>query len=196
MRYNYFYIILIFRHLSVNSKRSIFVRRIYFIFGWTKILTVFKLARCRISSKTRHWETNPTLEKVLIPLVFPKALLCFTNFVNISIVGCQQRTLRQSMIFQTTFEPALLVILKLIWLNGIIRLLIAESHDSDVNLMAYYGNSTHRGIPPFNFKFITHIHNSSNASYIKQILEEWIELLPGNTSTNWVVKSFKRYNRV
>lgn len=73
--------------------------------------------------------------------------------------------------------------------NGIIRLLIAESYDiSDYNLLAYYGNGTHKGIAPFNFKFITHIHNSSNANYIKHILEKWIKLLPKNTKTNWVVR--------
>ncbi|XP_012219493.1 probable maltase [Linepithema humile] len=73
--------------------------------------------------------------------------------------------------------------------NTTSKLLIAESYDSDANLMAYYGNSTHKGIPPFNFKFITQIHNNSNASYIKQILEEWIERLPENTSTNWVLSN-------
>lgn len=72
----------------------------------------------------------------------------------------------------------------------IIRLLIAESYDiTDDNLITYYGNSTHKGIPPFNFKFITQIHNSSSASDIKQrISDEWIKLLPENSSTNWVVR--------
>lgn len=71
----------------------------------------------------------------------------------------------------------------------IIRLLIAESYDiSDDNLIEYYGNSTHKGIPPFNFKFITHIRNSSSANDIKRISDEWIKLLPENSSTNWVVR--------
>lgn len=71
----------------------------------------------------------------------------------------------------------------------IIRLLIAESYDiSDDNLIAYYGNGTHKGIPPLNFKFITHIRNSSNANDIKRVSDEWIKLLPENSSTNWVVR--------
>jgi len=71
--------------------------------------------------------------------------------------------------------------------NNITRLLIAESYDSDDNLIKYYGNGTRNGIPPFNFKFITHIHNNSGANDIKHILEEWLKLLPKNASTNWVV---------
>jgi len=79
--------------------------------------------------------------------------------------------------------------LKLIRCNDIFRLLIAESYDtSDSNLLDYYGNDTHKGIAPFNFKFITHIHNNSDASYIKHILEKWLKLLPKNTKTNWVVR--------
>lgn len=68
-------------------------------------------------------------------------------------------------------------------------MLIAESYDiSDVNLIAYYGSSTHKGIPPFNFKFITLIRNSSSANDIKRISDEWIKLLPENSNTNWVVR--------
>ncbi|EZA54842.1 alpha-glucosidase isoform X2 [Ooceraea biroi] len=69
------------------------------------------------------------------------------------------------------------------------KLLIAESYDADDNLIDYYGNGTHNGIPPINFKFITHIHNSSSADYIKYILEEWIKLLPENAGTNWVLSN-------
>ncbi|XP_032669434.1 alpha-glucosidase-like [Odontomachus brunneus] len=73
--------------------------------------------------------------------------------------------------------------------NAMSKLLIAESYDSDVNLVEYYGNGTHEGIPPFNFKFITHIRNSSKADYIKKVLDSWLQLLPINTSTNWVLSN-------
>ncbi|XP_072763315.1 alpha-glucosidase [Anoplolepis gracilipes] len=74
--------------------------------------------------------------------------------------------------------------------NKTSKLLIAESYDiSDNNLMAYYGNSTHKGIPPFNFKFITHVHNNSKANDIKRILDDWLKLLPENSSTNWVLSN-------
>lgn len=69
------------------------------------------------------------------------------------------------------------------------RLLIAESYDSDVKLVAYYGNGTHDGIPPFNFKFITRVRNSSYADHIKNTLDSWLKLLPTDTSTNWVVRT-------
>ncbi|XP_025261733.1 probable maltase [Camponotus floridanus] len=74
--------------------------------------------------------------------------------------------------------------------NKTSKLLIAESYDiTDDNLIAYYGNSTHKGILPFNFKFITQIRNSSSASDIKRISDEWIELLPENSNTNWVLSN-------
>ncbi|XP_014470844.1 PREDICTED: alpha-glucosidase-like [Dinoponera quadriceps] len=69
------------------------------------------------------------------------------------------------------------------------KLLIAESYDSDANLIAYYGNGTHEGIPPFNFKFITHIHNSSDADDIKSTLDSWLARLPRNANTNWVLSN-------
>ncbi|KAG7200172.1 hypothetical protein KM043_000607 [Ampulex compressa] len=73
--------------------------------------------------------------------------------------------------------------------NATSKLLIAESYDSDDNLMMYYGNGTRKGIPPFNFRFITHVRNNSDANYIKAVLEEWLRLLPENTSTNWVLSN-------
>ncbi|KAG5306649.1 MAL1 Maltase, partial [Acromyrmex insinuator] len=74
--------------------------------------------------------------------------------------------------------------------NATSKLLIAESYDiSDDNLLAYYGNNTHKGIAPFNFKFITHIRDSSNATYIKYVLEKWLKLLPKYTKTNWVLSN-------
>ncbi|XP_024887988.1 maltase A3-like [Temnothorax curvispinosus] len=74
--------------------------------------------------------------------------------------------------------------------NALSKLLIAESYDTSVeNLLSYYGNGTHKGIPPFNFKFITHIRNSSEASYIKYILEKWLIFLPKDTKTNWVLSN-------
>ncbi|XP_011866809.1 PREDICTED: alpha-glucosidase-like [Vollenhovia emeryi] len=76
--------------------------------------------------------------------------------------------------------------------NALSKLLVAESYDtSDDNLLAYYGNGTHKGIAPFNFKFITHIHNSSysDAGDIKYILEKWLKSLPKDTKTNWVLSN-------
>lgn len=76
-----------------------------------------------------------------------------------------------------------------IYFNNI-RLLIADSYNtSDINLLRYYGNGTHKGIAPFNFKFLTQIRNS-NASDIKQILENWLALFSTDIKTNWVVRKF------
>ncbi|EFN81919.1 alpha-glucosidase [Harpegnathos saltator] len=73
--------------------------------------------------------------------------------------------------------------------NGTWKFLIAESYDSDANLITYYGNDTHEGIAPFNYKFITHVRNNSDANHIKNILDSWLNLLPRNTSTNWVLSN-------
>lgn len=70
----------------------------------------------------------------------------------------------------------------------ICRLLIAESYDTDKVLISLYGNDTQDGIPPFNFRFITSVQNTSTAQHIKNVLENWLKILPNNASTNWVVR--------
>ncbi|XP_043493925.1 maltase A3-like [Polistes fuscatus] len=73
--------------------------------------------------------------------------------------------------------------------NASSKLLIAESYDSDYNLIAYYGNATHEGIEPTNVRFINPIHNKTDASYIKNVIDEWFQLLPENASTNWMLSN-------
>ncbi|XP_014609695.1 PREDICTED: maltase A3-like [Polistes canadensis] len=73
--------------------------------------------------------------------------------------------------------------------NASSKLLIAESYDSDYNLIAYYGNATHEGIEPTNVRFINPIHNKTDASYIKNVIDEWFQLLPENESTNWMLSN-------
>ncbi|XP_043255115.1 maltase 1-like [Colletes gigas] len=69
------------------------------------------------------------------------------------------------------------------------KLLVAESYDSDETLIALYGNKTHAGIPPLNFRFIDCIRNTSTAQYIKTILDDWFKILPANATTNWVLSN-------
>ncbi|XP_053985104.1 maltase 1-like [Hylaeus volcanicus] len=69
------------------------------------------------------------------------------------------------------------------------KLLIAESYDSNETLVALYGNETHKGIPPFNFRFITSIQNTSTAEHIKNVVEDWFKILPINARTNWVLSN-------
>ncbi|XP_035742844.1 maltase A3-like isoform X2 [Vespa mandarinia] len=73
--------------------------------------------------------------------------------------------------------------------NASSKLLIAESYDSVHNLIAYYGNDTHKGIPPTNTLFINPIHNKTDADYIKSVIDEWFHLLPENASTNWMLSN-------
>lgn len=73
--------------------------------------------------------------------------------------------------------------------NASSKLLIAESYDSDYNLIAYYGNATHEGIEPTNVRFINPIHNKTDANYIKNVIDEWFQLLPENASTNWMLSN-------
>ncbi|KZC06345.1 PREDICTED: maltase 1-like [Dufourea novaeangliae] len=69
------------------------------------------------------------------------------------------------------------------------KLLIVESYDSDETLVKLYGNTTNEGIPPFNFRFITSIQNTSTAEHIKKVLQGWINTIPNDTSTNWVLSN-------
>lgn len=68
-------------------------------------------------------------------------------------------------------------------------MLIAECYDSDEILVELYGNETHEGIPPFNYRFITSVQNTSTAEHIRNVLEDWLDILPNNASTNWVVRN-------
>ncbi|XP_076283372.1 maltase A3 [Lasioglossum baleicum] len=69
------------------------------------------------------------------------------------------------------------------------KLLILESYDSDDKLIALYGNSTNDGVPPFNFRFISSIQNSSTAEQIKNVLQNWLDIIPDDASTNWVLSN-------
>nr|XP_031833680.1 maltase 2-like [Nomia melanderi] len=69
------------------------------------------------------------------------------------------------------------------------KLLIVESFDSDETLVKYYGNRNNKGIPPFNFHFITSIQNTSTAGDIRCVIQDWLEMIPNNASTNWVLSN-------
>ncbi|XP_078034890.1 maltase 2 [Augochlora pura] len=69
------------------------------------------------------------------------------------------------------------------------KLLILESHDSDDKLIALYGNATSKGVPPFNFRFITSVRNNSKAEQIKNVLGSWLNKIPDNANTNWVLSN-------
>ncbi|XP_024938936.1 uncharacterized protein LOC107265869 [Cephus cinctus] len=73
--------------------------------------------------------------------------------------------------------------------NSTSKLLIAGSDDDDNTLISYYGNDTHTGISPFNYRLIKDISANTNASTLKAVIEEWLELLPANHSTNWVLSN-------
>ena len=53
--------------------------------------------------------------------------------------------------------------------------------------MQYYGNKTHPGIAPVNLIFITKLNESSDANDIKDLVDDWMELLPEGLTTNWMV---------
>ena len=70
----------------------------------------------------------------------------------------------------------------------IIRLLVAGSYDTETNALSYYGRENTSGILPFNYRFIMDIDFvDGNASQIEMKIEEWLDSIPSNASTNWVV---------
>lgn len=67
------------------------------------------------------------------------------------------------------------------------RLLIGEVDELDDEIISYYGNETHPGIIPLNLIFISQLNDTSNASEIKNLIEDWMERLPEGAKTNWLV---------
>ena len=60
-------------------------------------------------------------------------------------------------------------------------------------IISYYGNDTHEGITPINLSFLTKLNESSDAGDVKDIIEEWMKLVPDDEDTNWVVSTILKF---
>lgn len=67
------------------------------------------------------------------------------------------------------------------------RLLIASTGEENNSLISYYGHETETGIVIYNNRLIRAINSSSDADDIKATIDDWMDLLPDNATTNWVV---------
>lgn len=77
------------------------------------------------------------------------------------------------------------------------RLLIVSSGDpDDGNLISYYGHETQTGIMTYNQRLIRAVNSSSDADDFKEIIDDWIDLVPENGTTNWVVKYIYKNNSI
>ncbi|XP_046592769.1 maltase 1-like [Neodiprion lecontei] len=79
--------------------------------------------------------------------------------------------------------------------DNITKFVVAEGFENVENLMAYYGNDTNKGIAPVNIEFIQILTSTSNASYIKSTIDEWISALPSNQTSNWKLSN-QDYSRI
>ncbi|CAD6229896.1 GSCOCG00006628001-RA-CDS [Cotesia congregata] len=71
--------------------------------------------------------------------------------------------------------------------NSTSKLLLVESEESDANLISYYGDNNRSGVVPFNFHLITNVTIDDGADDIKILIENWLDDIPENSTTNWPI---------
>ncbi|KAF5302839.1 hypothetical protein FQA39_LY02019 [Lamprigera yunnana] len=72
--------------------------------------------------------------------------------------------------------------------GGDARIMMTESYTDINNTMKYYGNGTKDGAHfTFNFQLITKLNGSSNAKNIVEAVQEWMDNVPENCVSNWVL---------
>lgn len=79
--------------------------------------------------------------------------------------------------------------------GGNTKLLMTEAYASPENVMRFYGRSdgSRTGAQmPFNFIMINDMTSTSTATEIKEIIENWVALIPEGKSTNWVLGNHDR----
>lgn len=68
------------------------------------------------------------------------------------------------------------------------KVIMAETYSPIDIVMQYYGNATVEGAHmPFNFQIITKLTNASTAYDFKEVIDNWMDHLPTNKTSNWVV---------
>lgn len=68
------------------------------------------------------------------------------------------------------------------------KVLMTESYAKIELTQKYYGNGSVEGSQiPFNFELIKRVNINSTAEDYKNVIEEWIRLMPANHMANWVV---------
>nr|XP_046471321.1 alpha-glucosidase-like isoform X1 [Neodiprion pinetum]XP_046471323.1 alpha-glucosidase-like isoform X1 [Neodiprion pinetum] len=69
--------------------------------------------------------------------------------------------------------------------DGVPRIMMAEAYANTSMTMKYYDYGAHF---PFNFNLISNVDGSSNAAEIKEsALDEWLNNVPDNATSNWVI---------
>ena len=68
------------------------------------------------------------------------------------------------------------------------KVLMTESYARIDLIQRFYGNGTVEGAQiPFNFELIKNVDANSTAEDYKNIIEEWLRLMPAGHMANWVV---------
>lgn len=70
------------------------------------------------------------------------------------------------------------------------KLLMVESYARVDLTQRYYGNSTAKGAQiPFNFELVKRVNANSTAQDYKDVIEEWLNMMPAGQMANWVVST-------
>ena len=71
------------------------------------------------------------------------------------------------------------------------RILMTEAYANISSTMLWYESKdgTRKGAHvPFNFALIADLHSESTANDFKSTIDTWLENIPGNYKSNWVVR--------
>lgn len=75
------------------------------------------------------------------------------------------------------------------------KVLMTESYARIDLTLKYYGNETVEGSHiPFNFELIKRVNSKSTATDYKNVIEEWLNLMPAGHMANWVVSQRKLHS--
>ncbi|XP_011502955.1 PREDICTED: maltase 2-like [Ceratosolen solmsi marchali] len=69
------------------------------------------------------------------------------------------------------------------------KILFTEAYTNLLNTTKYYRFGSQ---VPFNFNFITNVHNNSKPAEFKKVIDDWIAQTPINASANWVMGNHDR----
>lgn len=69
--------------------------------------------------------------------------------------------------------------------NSTAKLLIVSSGEGNGSLISSYDNETETGIVTYNDLLIRTINSTSDADDIKKAIDDWMDMLPENSTTNW-----------
>ena len=70
------------------------------------------------------------------------------------------------------------------------RILMTEAYSELDLILRYYGDGERKGAQiPMNFHLLENVNKTSEASYFKKLIEEFLNGVPAGSEANWVVSN-------